>query len=320
MRHPLLLTLALIVRVHSGSLRVGNVASLIEAAVDTLSYLWDMGKGITRETLTPINGKTRENCLKRLAFTFDDEPVSQHRAIGVVEKQLSMTRWENVEAAQVLTEMARFYGIFVPSHDLMWRFVHKSIQDFLAAKYWVETGRFATDVASGGFPPSSRTAFAACLIPNATALMESLLTKKEGLTFFVEALTNDATFDHLRVARAIVKFYEGNNQFYYRRGSSKLECHINSEFVTRASTKFLDCLIYVCAKKPGRVTDTLAAYGLVELSARGCAVSDAAYRVCMKNYVGDDFTFYVSGRPTLRMRDVHVKGANAGSHADDSIA
>jgi hypothetical protein len=56
-------------------------------------------------------------------------------------KQLDLLTFDRVDARQVLMETARFW-ILVPCEE-GYEFVHRTLHDFLAAQFWVETGEFA---------------------------------------------------------------------------------------------------------------------------------------------------------------------------------
>lgn len=303
-RHPLLLTLASLVRSSSSDIRARNVVSLIDAALNTLSLRWDQSKGLTRESTTPLDGTARIKCLKRLAYTLELEPVQEHRVVNIVRKQLELMRWEHVEPLEVLLEMARFYGIFVPIGE-RWGFVHRSLQDFLAAQYWVETGEFAEALSRGELAFDSRTAFAGCLMENATSLMEMALQREDGLPIFVEMLMNDASFRHDRIGRAIVGFYERyKGEHYYVRTEEKIECALDEQFISDASSKFLDYIVQTCAPIRGKTTDTLAAYAIFELARRRIPLSAIAYQACKKSYPTEKFVFDVRNKGILRLVDV----------------
>jgi hypothetical protein len=302
-RHPLLLTLAAIVRSSSSDIQVRNVVSLINAALNTLALRWDQGKGITREATTPLDGTARLKCLKRLAYTLELEPVQEHRVVNIVRKQLELMRWENVEPLEVLLEIARFYGIFVPVAE-RWGFVHRSLQDFLGAQYWVETGEFAEALSRGELPFDSRTAFAGCLMDDGTKVMELALQKKEGLPIFVEMLMNDASFRHDRIVRAIVDFYgRYKGEHYYFRGDDKVECALDEQFISDASSKFLDYIVQTCAPTRSKTEDTLAAYAIHELHRRRVRLSAAAYQACKRGYP-ERFVLDVRNKGYLRLIDV----------------
>jgi hypothetical protein len=303
-RHPLLLTLAALVTSSSSDIRARNVVSLIDGALSTLSLRWDQGKGLRRETTTPLDGIARTKLLKRLAYTFDLEPVSEHRAVGVVRKNLELMSCEGIEPLEVLLEMARFYGIFVPIAG-EWGFVHRSLQDFLAAQYWVETGAFAAVLGEGKLKFDSRTAFAGCLVEDGTRVMELALAERAGLPVFVEMLVNDASFKHDRIASAIRRFYETyGGEHYYHRTDEKVECALTQEFVTGASSKFLDYVVQACGSARGRTSDTLAAYAIIELLRRRVPLSKAAYDACRKNYGSEKFVIDVRDRGHVRFADL----------------
>jgi hypothetical protein len=307
LRHPLLLTLACIVKNSSLDVHSRNVVSLIDAAINTLSFRWDESKGLKREGTTPLDSIARIKCLKRIAFTLGLEPARQHTVVEIARKQLELMRWEQVDPLQVLLEIARFYGIFVPVGD-SWGFVHRSLQDFLAAQYWVGTGQFARDTESGEFRLDSRTAFAGCLMDDATSVMESALRRKEGLPIFAEMLMNDPSFDHSAIAKAIVAYYTRyETEHYYRRTDYSVECHLQQDFITDASSKFLDYLVQVCATTRGKTKDTLTAYATSELALRGVPLSQLAYEICIKNFGSEKFSFVASNRQIVRLIDVCPK-------------
>ena len=304
LRHPLLLTLACIVRSSSADIRSRNVVSLIEAAIQTLSLRWDQGKGLRRELTTPLDGNTRVKCLKRIAFALDLEPAPLQRVINITRKQLELTRWDDVDPQQVLMEMAQFYGIFVPVAD-RWGFVHKTLQDFLAAQFWVETGQFAEALTQGIVRFDSRAAFAGCLMDDATRVMEAALQHREGLPVFAEMLMNDPSFNHQRIARAILTYYnQYKGEHYYSRSYEKLECHLDQEFISDASSKFLDYIIQACAGSRTKTTDTLTAYAIVELVRRRTALSQASFEICRKNFASENFAIVIPNKPFLRFVDV----------------
>jgi hypothetical protein len=279
--------------------------SLIEAAIQTLVLRWDQGKGLRREGVTPLDGAARVKILKRIAFHIELEPVRQQRVVDITRKQLERTRWETLDPLVVLHEMAQFYGMLVPIAD-KWGFVHRALQDYLAAQYWVETGQFASAVLSGAVRPDPRTAYAACLMEDATSVMETILKREDGLPVFADMLMNDAAFDHARIARVILEYYEKyKGEHYYRRTEEKLECHLADDCVSDASSKFLDYIVQVCAPTRSKTTDTLTAYALVELVRRKKPLSRIAHTACTKNFHREKFVFDVLNKTSsLRLFDV----------------
>lgn len=302
-RHPLLLTLATIVKSETPDFQPQNAASLIDAAINTLALRWDKSKGLSREPATPLSSTNHLKFLKRLAFTCDLEPIPQYRAVGIVGRPLNL-RQDELEPLKVLFEMAQFYGIFVPIGD-RWGFVHRSLQDFLAAQYWVETGKFAEALSKRELKFDSRTAFAGCLVEDGTAVIELALRQPDGLPVVVEMLRNDAAFDHERAANAIIAFYgRYRGQHYYVRSREKIECAVEQEFITEANPKFLDYIVRSCAPSREKTKDTLAAYAISELHRRRIPLSRAAYELCRSNYAYDDFVLDIRDRDWLRFKDI----------------
>jgi hypothetical protein len=140
--HPLLLTLACIVRTSSTSVQPRSALRLLERALDVLCLQWDEQKSIDRERTTPLDGHDRVRILKHVAYRSKSPFVKRQRAEEIVRKQLALLAMDRVEPREALIEIARFYGILVPTED-GYEFVHRTIHDFLAAKQWVESGEFA---------------------------------------------------------------------------------------------------------------------------------------------------------------------------------
>ena len=90
--HPLLLALACIVKSGPMSLSSRSVLGLIERAVDTLSFRWDEGKGISREARLPLDGKDRIKCLTRVAFGTKTPELKSKLAQKLVQDQLDLLR------------------------------------------------------------------------------------------------------------------------------------------------------------------------------------------------------------------------------------
>lgn len=139
--HPLLLTLACIVRTTSTSVQPRSALRLLDFALDVLRLHWDEQKHIDRQRSTPLDGRDRERILENIAYRAKSPYVSRPRAEEITRKQLALMGMDNVEPREVLLEIARFYGILVPAED-GYEFVHRTIHDFLGAKLWVRSGEF----------------------------------------------------------------------------------------------------------------------------------------------------------------------------------
>ncbi len=181
-----------------------NAISLISRAIDTLTFRWDEAKGISRDTKLPLDGRDRVHCLMRVAYHTDTPLVNEQRALDLVREQLDLLRWENLDARQVLLETARFYGIFTPTVAGEWEFVHKTLYDYLGARFWVEVGKFNPAEVKQW---TAKAAYAACLTADATESMKACLRGKETLPMFAEMLSNDAPFDHASIGATGSGFY-----------------------------------------------------------------------------------------------------------------
>ena len=175
--HPLLLALACIVKTSQSKVQPRSALRLLERAIDVLSERWDAGKGLVRETTTPLDGRDRIQVLKRLAYIATSSSLPQIRAETTAQSQIDLLNCGKVDARKALLETARFYGILVPTDD-GWEFVHRTVHDFLAACYWVETGGFTT-VKKHNW--TARTAYAACLVQDATEIFTAALRAPDGL-------------------------------------------------------------------------------------------------------------------------------------------
>jgi hypothetical protein len=291
--HPLLLALTCIVRTGPLSVHSRNAISLISRAIDTLTFRWDEAKGIFRETKLPLDGRDRMHCLMRVAYHTDTPLVNEQLALSLVREQLDLLRWEDLDAKQVLLETARFYGIFTPTAAGKWEFVHKTLYDYLGARFWVEVGKFNPAEIKQW---TAKAAYAACLTADATESMKACLKDKETLPMFAEMLSNDAPFDHVAISEALIKHYEDHPRMHFyeqRKGENRISVELKHDFITIASTKFLVYLADLCGRKRSKVTDTLVAYALSELRERGHNLSRETYQELLKGYGTGQFIFNV---------------------------
>jgi hypothetical protein len=307
--HPLLLALACIVKSGPMNFSSRSVIGLIERAIDTLSFRWDEGKGISRESRLPLDGKDRIKCLMRAAFhTRTPELPTQH-AITAIQEQLDLLRWDALDPVEVLRETARFYGILVPSTERAWTFVHKTLHDFLAAKFWVESGRFDPGQVADW---DTRAAYAACLTADATEGMLLALREPKTLPAFAEMLSNDASFNHQKIGSALIEYYDRGNHFYEQTEANRVTVQLDQDFVSIASSKFLLSVIDQCVTKRSRVHDTLCAYGLNELVDRKQRLPAGIYSKALATFRTPSFTFTVHrdhGWVNIRLRQLAPAGS-----------
>ncbi|SPF46193.1 hypothetical protein SBA1_640001 [Candidatus Sulfotelmatobacter kueseliae] len=300
--HPLLLALACILKTSRASVQSESAMRLLERALDVLCYRWDEQKGLDRHAVTPLDGKDRIQVLKRIAYIAKSAHVPQHRAEELARKQLDLLTYDRVDARQVLMETARFYGILVPCEE-GYEFVHRTLHDFLAAQYWVETGEFAK---LREYEWNARTAYAACRMHDATEIIEAALASKDGLPAVAEILSNSPSFEIPRISEAIIKYFSQPGQLLHFDNSSptrtavptpviRITGSLKSDFIRLGSPRFLNRLIERCCAPRKNVTDIIAGYCMLEIFARGQKLEFITYKKALEAFGSDRFTFNLVG-------------------------
>ena len=277
-----------------------------------LCYRWDEQKGLDRPAVTPLDGKDRIQVLKRIAYIAKTSHVPQHRAEEVARKQLDLLTFDRVDARQVLMETARFYGILVPCEE-GYEFVHRTLHDFLAAQYWVETGEFArvTD-----YEWNARTAYAACRLQDATSIIEAALAAKDGLPAVAEILSNSPSFEIPRISEAIIKYFSQPTQLLHFDNSSpsrtavptpvtRVTGRLKSDFIRLGSPRFLNRLIERCCVPRKNVTDIIAGYCMLEIFVRRQKLEFETYEKALQAFGSDRFTFNIVGAGQVQLTFVN---------------
>lgn len=187
--HPLLLTLACIIKTSSTSAQPRSGLRLLQRALDVLlTFQWDEQKNIDRQPSTRLDGRDRVTILQNIAFAAKSAYVLRQRAEETTRRQLALLGIDKVDPVQALMESARFYGILVPAED-GYEFVHRTIHDFLAAQLWVETGEFARQVKHEW---NAGTGHAACLLRDATDVLKEPLAAPDGLPAATEIIGRES--------------------------------------------------------------------------------------------------------------------------------
>jgi hypothetical protein len=306
--HPLLLTLACIVRTSSTSLQPRSALRLLERALVVLCNKWDEHKQVDRTSTTPLDGSDRIRLLKHIAYRTSSPFVPQQKAEEIAKRQLMRLGWEKVEPRTALLEIAQFYGILVPAED-GYEFVHRTIHDFLAAKQWVECGDFAKQY---NFEWNARTGYAACLSDDATDVLKKALESHHGLPAATEIIGNYAAFDYPTIAEALIKyFYDfGGVVQYSRRDQSerdryygqRIEGQLSSDFIRLANADFLDALVRRCCEPNTAVSNLLVAYAVTELYGRMLKLQPATYEKAVAAYKTELITFAVPGAKETQLK------------------
>lgn len=306
--HPLLLTLACIVRTTSTSVQPRSALRLLERGLDVLCFYWDEQKNIDRQRTTSLDGHDRVRILKHIAYTAKSPFVRRERAEEIARKQLTLLGMDNVDPRVALIEIARFYGILVPAED-GYEFVHRTIHDFLAAKQWVESGKFVQQCT---YEWNARTGYAACLIEDATDVLKAALAAPDGLPTATEIIGNYATFDKRAVTDALIAYFSANNRVlqYERRAQSeagskyapRITGRLESDFLRLANSRFLDFIVEYCCNRKSRVADLLVAYAATELYERRLKLTHQTYNKALAAYKTEIFTFVVPGAKQAQLQ------------------
>lgn len=236
--HPLLLAMICILRSGPMPLLPRTTVGLIRRAIDTLTLRWDESKGISREPTSgiPIDGDDRVRCLMILAFNCPRPSIREDEVIQILNKQMKLVHHTGIDAGKLVLELAQWYGIFIPTSDSHWGFVHNTMRDYLSARYLVESGRFLPNTVTNW---DARAAYAACLMPDATqSIILALKVNKNDLYAFTECIYNNAPFDTDLVAKAVIQHFDERVSSY--------TCSVERDLITaetnEAKADFFDIL------------------------------------------------------------------------------
>jgi len=288
--HPLLLTLACIVRTSSAVGHARSALRLLDHAIDVLCYRWDEEKGVARHQAMPLDGSDRIQILKRMAHLIKSPFIPKPRALQIVSTELDRMQTDGIEARQVLKETAQFYGLLAEREE-GWEFVHRTIHDFLAAQYWVESGEFAN---AQRYEWNARTAYAACLSGDATAVLEQALASPHGLPTVTEILSNAPIFNLKRIIRAVIDYFsKANRVVQFEPAETQIVCKLETDFLRLTSSRFLARLLEQCCSERNTTTKAIAAYCAVELGDRGEKLEHTVYDTALRIYKSGQFKFIV---------------------------
>jgi hypothetical protein len=287
--HPLLLALACIVKCGSSSEQPRSAIRLLERALMTLQYAWDTDKGIDRERLTCLDAGDRMQILKCIAFASRSPFMQASRVEAITRKAVDKMQVGKVDPALVLREAAQFYGILVQSSE-GWEFVHRSIQDYLAAKYWVESGAFANETR---YAWNTRTAYAACIAGDATKVLVGALASPEGLTCATEALMNAPSFNMHKVSESLKEFYSGRGRVVVIDTNSEKSVAggVEVNLFGLLSHRFLSELIEQFARERNSRNDVLLGYCLAELRRRRLRMDYTTFAIVESAFPNIGFQF-----------------------------
>ncbi len=268
--HPLMLALVCILKTSPNPEIPRRAIGLIERALETLTFKWDEAKMIHRPSTIPLDGRERRSCLMRVAFDMTSLQSSQEQVEKSVGAQLYLLQRRKVDIRKLLGELVQWYGILVPIEQGSWTFVHRTIHDFLAAQFWVETGAFSTrDIRDWNM----RAAYAACLLMDATSTINRMLLEASEVLAFSECLYNGAPFDPTPVAMAVVQRAKRNGNFTLSYKDQHVDAGTRDDFYEFASFDFLRELVSIGSNEGSDAGQAIAFCALSELRRRRLKLS-----------------------------------------------
>jgi hypothetical protein len=290
---PLMLTLACILKSGPMPSLPRNAVGFIRRAVDTLTFRWDEAKGIARTSNIPLDGDERVRCMMRIAYYMRGLEAPEQLVLREAENHLRLLGIRDINVEHLLMEIAQWYGLLVPIGSSSWTFVHKTIHDFLAARFWVETGQFDPRAVQDW---GARTAYAACLVPDATQTIMSALRTREGIAAVAEIFYNNPPFDREHVTSSIVSHFVefGSGASFYERPKFLRIETVNDFFAELPDDLLLSVIAKVAGRIRNRSIDTINACCLSELLLRGHKLNPYFYSEFLGVYGGEDFLFSVN--------------------------
>lgn len=266
---PLMLTLVCLLKTSTLPSLPHYTIGVIRSALQTLSFRWDESRGIRRAGDITIDSEERIRCLMRIAFQFKTPEGREADAVRITREHLQLLQREEVSPEKLLTEMAQWYGIFVPTSNSKWAFVHRTIHDFLAARYWVESGGFANAPIRFSDSGTTRVAYAACLLPDATPTIVSVLHGGNDFQVLVECVLNNALFKVAEVSTALAKrFNKLRSGERFVRSAGAISLGLEQDFFSKVSRDFLNAMISVGASARSQGHDMLYGLAISEAVAR----------------------------------------------------
>lgn len=307
---PLMLTMVCVLKTGPLPELPKRTIGLLRRALDTLTFRWDEGKGISRDGAIALDGDERVRCLMRIAYSFKSPIGREEDALLVLEEHLKQLQRSTINPMQLLEEMARWYGIFVPTSDGQWEFVHRTLHDYLAARYWVESGELWS---LGVIDWDTRAAYAACLVPDATEYLQRSLVESRENHVLAECLANNAPFDVNAVAQAMLDRVSNRKTKHcatLSKKSKRIKVTYDGDVWKDMSDQFLEALMQAGCSDAEEENDIVLALSLAEANARGITFKS----IDRKDLRGYSFTVSVGdcSPVSFRLSDLIEQGAQLG--------
>lgn len=257
--HPLMLTLICMLKTSTLPELPQNSLHLLKRAFDTLTFRWDEQKGVNRRSRIPVDGEDRVGCLMRIAYQMNGLIAAQEQVEAYTRYFLKLLQRKiSVDPRQLLQEIAQWYGVLVPADGNKWQFAHRSIHDYLAARFAVEKGHF--DPAKVRVW-NSRAAYSVCLSHDATSGMKLALERAHDIHAFTECLYNKVPFDPAEVSHAVLLHFQKYRPFLHQARGRWLTIDTDQDFTSLASDQLLMELVVTCLHNYPRGWDSSRAFG-----------------------------------------------------------
>jgi hypothetical protein len=269
--HPLMLALVCILKTGPNPAIPRRAIGLVRRAIDTLTFRWDEAKYIKRDSEVPLDGEERVRCLMRVAYDMDAPQASYMDIERSLSKHLELLQVKGIDKRVLLREITQWYGLIVPTQEDTWQFVHRTIHDFLAARYWVESGDFGRRLPDTW---DIRAAYAVCLLPDGTDNIKRMLSAgTAAFPAFCECLYNTAPFHMQPVAEAVVDRTKRTGYTFQHKDTAT---HVTTteDFYSMATDDFLRTLVEVGTNSGDQTAGASVAFmALSELFRRGLRAS-----------------------------------------------
>lgn len=229
---------------------------------------------------------------------------------------MKLRQRQDVHIPTFLLEMAQWFGILIPVSELEWNFVHRTIHDFLAARYWVENGLFSP---SRVVKWDARAAYAACRVGDATRSLVRALTTVPDVYAVSECLYNNAPFDPEPVSQAIVEHFDKHRSIFdHKLTKAGLAVETEQDIFSFSSEYLIDSLVVNAPTRRTPPRDLVTAYALAELLRRGKNLSSQRYNHLRLLYKSPGFIFRVKRRNkwfTVKLSDLSPSASNKGTRS-----
>ena len=266
LQHPLMLALVCILKSGAIPTLPRTTIALLRRAVDTLTFRWDEAKNVARRSRYELDGDDRVRCLMRIAFAMRNTVEPGSVVFAAADDYLRLLQRSDVSTDRLLEELAQWYGLLIPADDGQWSFSHRTVHDFLAARYWVENARFEPEKVTAW---TTRAAYAACLTADATRSIVLALEHCADINVFTECLFNRAPFDVTNVAKAVVHHFSNQPESGFIQVTPEMVLiRTAKDFWSLCSQELVYAVLY--ATSPQQTMDRLLRWcSAVELALRG---------------------------------------------------